>query len=170
MDCCTCQANGAVWNRYLHARGYYWRTMRKKIKLVLFWVPCVLMTYLALTPAPPVSVYATVNDKLLHAIAYTYLAAALWWAYRHRVTSYSLVAALLIYGVLIEVVQFYIPNRVFSWLDIAANTLGILIALGIVRLYVRVRARWAAKPDDRVMVEQAQDLSLVPESSEARGD
>ena len=113
------------------------------------------MTYLALTPAPPASVYRSFNDKMLHAMAYTYLAVALWWVYPKRLPSYSLMALLMTYGGLIEVAQIYLPNRVFSWMDIAANTLGIFIALGLVRRYVKVQDRRAAKQADRVMVEQA---------------
>jgi VanZ family protein len=50
-------------------------------------------------------------------------------AYRQRLKLSNLVLLLFAFGVGIEIVQYLLPHRQFSLLDMLANSLGILAAL-----------------------------------------
>jgi VanZ family protein len=93
-----------------------------------FWIPFGFATYMALTPVqhPEIS---QANDKAMHLLAFGYLTGAFAVAYTHWTTWQRTAAIMLAYAVLIEVVQAFIPNRYWSLLDIAANVIGILLAL-----------------------------------------
>jgi VanZ family protein len=90
--------------------------------LVLF----VVINYLAFTTAgtPVVDGW---NDKFKHILAFASLAFGL--VYFWRLSHLQALVLLLCYGVLIEVVQSFIPGRYPSVLDVLADSLG--IALGI---------------------------------------
>lgn len=72
------------------------------------------------------------NDKLLHFLAYAGLSLL---ATKMAVNNEALAAwlgGLFIAGCLIEVLQKFVPGRGFSWLDLAANALGIVLVGGTV--------------------------------------
>ena len=97
-----------------------------------FWLPLGLCTWLALTAAPPASVFR-ISDVVLHALAFTYLTFALGLA--HRGLRYLLVAAwMLAYGVFIEVAQSFEPARSPELKDLLVDVAG--IALGLLALLV----------------------------------
>lgn len=69
-------------------------------------------------------------DKVLHATTFTVL--ALWFAGLYAKRSYWLIAAgLLMFGGLLEALQYQIGYRTADWADIAANTVGIIIGLTV---------------------------------------
>lgn len=69
-------------------------------------------------------------DKWLHAM--TFLVLAVWFAGQYRVSAYWRIAAgLLAFGFLIELCQLMVSYRTADWLDIAANTAGIIIGLAV---------------------------------------
>ena len=69
-------------------------------------------------------------DKWLHGITFTVL--SLWFAGLYHRRSYWRVAiGLLLFGLAIEVCQRMVGYRSAEWLDVAADTAGILIGLAI---------------------------------------
>lgn len=68
------------------------------------------------------------QDKVMHAIAYGSLMG--WFAqiYRHDLTRLILVVAFIAMGILIEFLQSMTPRRQFEFLDMVANTSGIVLA------------------------------------------
>jgi VanZ family protein len=95
---------------------------------------CVI-TWLALTPAPPRQ--ADLGwDKLNDLAAFATLAVV---AMLGRSGSYGRVgAALLAYGALIEVLQSYTPTRAGEWADLLADGLGIALGMLLVAIWLRL--------------------------------
>jgi VanZ family protein len=85
---------------------------------------------LALLPRVPPMV-STGWDKGNHMLAFATLAVLGLWAYPRR--SALLLAGLLAYGGLIEILQSFTPNRVAEWPDLVADALGLLLGWGLVR-------------------------------------
>ena len=67
------------------------------------------------------------NDQLLHFGCFLYLTIITWFS-RIMHMEFWLYVIVLAYGILIEIVQIYIPYRSFEFLDIFADFAGILIA------------------------------------------
>ncbi len=83
---------------------------------------------------------SVVNDKVLHAVTFFLLTVAFYWiadTSRRRTLNMALLVCTAGLGVGSEVLQALIPNngRVFDLLDIAANILGSLAALGLCSWY-----------------------------------
>lgn len=69
-------------------------------------------------------------DKWLHGV--TFFVLALWFAGQYRTRSYWRIAAgLMVFGLLIELCQFMTSYRTAEWIDIGANTAGIIAGLAI---------------------------------------
>ncbi len=107
--------------------------MARALMSLAFWVPFCFTTYMAFTPLSHPAVPQT-NDKLMHLLAFGYLTGAFDVVYARWTTWQRTGGLLLAYGVLIEGVQAFIPNRYSSWLDIVADSTG--IALALAGLYV----------------------------------
>ena len=86
---------------------------------------CVL--YLALSPAPP-HVLTTGWDKTNHALAFIGLTFLLLKAFRLPLQIQALL--LLALGILIELLQGLVPNRLAEWADLLADAVGVLIGYG----------------------------------------
>jgi len=102
---------------------------------VCFWLCFGLTTYLSLMPQEFLPSGINLWDKLSHSIAFTALAlsAALGWPEKSFVR--SILTPLLIFGVMIEVIQYFVPGRELSLLDMLADAVGIMIAwIGILLL------------------------------------
>ena len=65
------------------------------------------------------------SDKLLHFFCFLYLT-TIGWLGRIFYKDLWLYVIVLAYGILIEIVQIYIPYRSFEFLDIFADFLGVL--------------------------------------------
>jgi VanZ family protein len=79
-------------------------------------------------------------DKVIHAALFSLCACLFvrgWTVLRHR--WWFLCAALLVYGVLTEWIQSFVPGRSASIADIVADGLGIGIGVGVARFYLRRR-------------------------------
>ena len=76
---------------------------------------------------PPSGAAASVNDKVLHAGAFVVMAFLLEAALPLLSFWWLKVVLLLSYGLLIEVVQWQLPYREFSLLDLLADSAGVLI-------------------------------------------
>jgi len=78
------------------------------------------------------------SDKFWHFIAYAVLGFFGFSAYRDRLPAMPLIALLFLYGVLMELLQALIPNRVMSGLDMVANGGGIAIGVAAAALVLFV--------------------------------
>jgi VanZ family protein len=98
---------------------------------------------MALTPSQR-AVTLSMSDKGLHLLAFVYLSVALWWAYPRWGASYFAAAMLVAYGVCLEVIQAFIPNRFASLSDLVVDCIGIGIGWGAVHLVRWIQTRFSA--------------------------
>ncbi|MEA3315916.1 MAG: VanZ family protein [Campylobacterota bacterium] len=77
-------------------------------------------------------------DKANHFIAFFYLYVALYFAYP-RLGNIGIITILLLFAIQIEIVQYFIPGRYFSLLDIVADGVGIVLGMIIVRVLLKIR-------------------------------
>lgn len=101
--------------------------------------------WLATTDSGSVGVSA-INDKLAHLFGFYVLALLADFSYPRSGFGLSKILPLLSYGLLIEIVQFFIPYRSFSLLDLAADGAGLML-YGLTLLLLRrapfIAWRWA---------------------------
>lgn len=103
----------------------------------------VAITWLALTPAPPPTAGLS-WDKVNHLMAFGALAFVGVWALWPQPRQWlKLIAALLAYGIAIEIAQSQLPSREADGLDVLADGLGIgaglLVAWTVLHLARRRR-------------------------------
>ncbi len=98
-----------------------------------FWIPLVICSYLALVPSPPDVQIFRISDVLTHAFAFTYLTFALRVAFP-GVSALKAGGLMLGYGVLIEVVQSFEPERYAEFKDLLVDLGGIAAGLLAARL------------------------------------
>ena len=103
---------------------------------LLFALALLIITYMALTPAPG-TLQASVNDKLGHSLAFLLLAFLSHASWPNRDFSWRFALPLLGYGLLIEIAQYFIPQRFFSWLDLLADAGGIVFYMLLLWLLAR---------------------------------
>ena len=94
-------------------------------KLLLSLV-LLLVTWQALTPLP-VDAETVINDKLGHLLVFLMLAAISDHAFAATHFSIKKIAYLMIYGIGLECLQYFVPGREFSFLDMLANASGLFI-------------------------------------------
>lgn len=97
---------------------------------IVFYATLIAGCFLAFAPANQ-SLHAQFNDKLLHAVGFFCLALSAHLAHP-RARVYWPVFGLAIFGILIEVIQAYLPYRSFSWWDWIADLFGIAIYFAVV--------------------------------------
>ncbi|KOR28811.1 hypothetical protein TI03_03875 [Achromatium sp. WMS1] len=105
---------------------YSWYSNIGKLVTILGFM---VITYLVFTQTK-VSILGDLDkldDKVKHILAFIFLAFGLvhYW---HVKWSWTTII-LLVYGIGIEVVQYFIPNRTTSLTDVLADILGILLGL-----------------------------------------
>lgn len=109
---------------------------------LLLWTLVAGVTWLAVSPRPPAS--ADLGwDKLNHASAFIALAFCACQA--HAGARWRSMAALLAYGVLIELLQSQVPNRSADPVDVLADALGIALGVGLATLAGSLLARLQPK-------------------------
>ena len=91
---------------------------------IAFAVTLVVVSYLAVTPKEH-TVSLLVSDKLNHMAAFLVLAGLLDFSFPRVEFNITKAGTLLGYGLLIEVVQYFLPFREFSLLDLAVDALGL---------------------------------------------
>lgn len=86
-----------------------------------------------------------VNDKLEHVLAFAYLAFLVDFSFPGNRHGLLKVLLLLAYGVLIEVIQYFIPYRMFSFLDVLADGVGIIVyglSIPVLKRIPILKLRW----------------------------
>lgn len=89
------------------------------------WSGFILLTGLSLLPMPEL-VGENFNDLFLHFIAY----GSVMWCFLQGypgLPSRKLMTGLIIWGVLMEVGQSFTSYRFFEWLDMVANSTGVIL-------------------------------------------
>lgn len=89
-----------------------------------------------------------VNDKLNHILAFYVLALLLDFSFPERRFDFSKVAALLSYGLFIECVQYFLPDRTFSLFDLAGDAIGLMaykFSLPALKYTPWLRWRWGLR-------------------------
>ena len=87
-------------------------------------------------------------DKWVHAIVF--LGLAVWFSGQYRLRSYWKIAlGLLMFGVLIEVCQRMVGYRSAEWLDVAADTVGIIAGLALAAAGL---GRWCERFEARYLI------------------
>jgi len=92
---------------------------------IAFAVTLLAVSYLAFGHVEETPI-ASINDKLGHSAAFLTLALLLDFAWPRRAWGAAKLLPLFAYGLLIEIVQYFLPYRTFSLWDLAADTLGLL--------------------------------------------
>lgn len=103
------------------------------LRIVQFVVLTGYVTWLYLVPEPG-GVFDFFWDKLLHVLSWLVLCLSLRLAFPFQKFIWP-VLWLFVYSILVEAVQYFMPPRQFSMLDVLANGVGILLALACIRLW-----------------------------------
>lgn len=82
------------------------------------------ITILATSPVS-YPVVADVNDKLNHVLAFLVLAWLVDGSFPDKKFPLVLILPLFAYGLAIEIIQYFLPFRMFSWYDVATDAAGI---------------------------------------------
>ena len=100
-----------------------------KLWLILGWSLAAVIVFLSLWPSPPEPLEFEQSDKVYHIIMYMTL--MLWFAsiYPQRSSQLQFSLGFFIMGVCLEFLQGMTEYRTFSYADMLANGLGILLAL-----------------------------------------
>ena len=104
---------------------------------ILLVIAVATITYLATTPVD-YAVAGLLPDKANHLLAFGALSLLADYSFPSGRFGAAKVAALLGYGVLIEVVQYFIPNRDAELLDLVADSTGIALYAASIVLAARV--------------------------------
>jgi VanZ family protein len=102
------------------------------------------VTHLAFTPQE-YPVVKEISDKANHIIAFYVLSLLVDFSFPENKLGFAKVIALLIYGLLIEVIQNFLPHRTSSLLDLVADGIGIAgykFSLPVLRRIPLLRGRW----------------------------
>ncbi len=96
-----------------------------------------LILYLTTTPAE-YELTRYVNDKLSHAMAFFVLSLLADFSFPGTRFSMTKTCSLLAYGILIECIQYFLPYRSFSLLDVAGDAAGIVFYIISLPLIMRL--------------------------------
>ena len=108
--------------------------MSKAYKLIFFLSIFVIFGF-SVVPAsdiPNIAALSFLTDKAIHFLIFLYLS-SLGILSRFKLSNLYLLLAIFSFGLLIEIIHFYHPYRYFELADLAANSLGILLASLIFR-------------------------------------
>lgn len=101
-----------------------------------FYSLLLLIIFLATTPKEIETIKHT-WDKLNHILAFVTLYIVLSFSYKD-LSLLSKFISLLAFGIFIEIVQYFIPNRDFSFYDIFADFIGILLGYFFLSLLKKI--------------------------------
>ena len=114
---------------------------------VMLVLSLLLIIYLA-TAELDHPVMTSVNDKFGHILAFVILAFLLDFSFPASSYNLSKILPLLAYGILIEIVQYFLPYRMFSLLDMLADAGGLVIYAMFIPMLKHIpilRLRWYVK-------------------------
>jgi VanZ family protein len=91
------------------------------------------ISWLAIAEPASFSSKGLIDDKILHFLCFAYLTIIFKFA-RFTDQDFWVYVIVLGYGILIEIVQMYIPYRSFEFFDILADLIGIFCASLLIKL------------------------------------
>lgn len=94
---------------------------------ILFWITLLVVFALAETPATIKAPTLFDWDKLNHGFAFVVLSFLLSYSYSEKTLPFRDFSLLMAYGVLIEIVQHFVPGRSSSLEDLAADASGLAV-------------------------------------------
>ncbi len=97
--------------------------------LVLWFVSILIVSFYSLVPRMEFPVDFWNADKLYHCAAYSWLAVLPMTGFTIRRTALLAAFSMIILGVLLEIGQYCVPGRLFSFLDIISNTVGVFLGI-----------------------------------------
>ncbi len=106
---------------------------------LLFWLILGSLLYLTLTPSPPEPIRLRNIDKLYHFIAFAGFSFVFKIAYKQFQNIFIIIASGIL-AILIEVIQYYIPGRGFSFADMLADASGIFVGVWVAFLMLRLKS------------------------------
>lgn len=102
---------------------------------------CILVILFLATTSIQFEIIENIWDKLKHSFAFFTLYILFSLSYKEQ-TIISKSLLLLLYGILIECIQYFIPNRYFSFLDVFADAVGIFIGISFYIFYEKLQKRF----------------------------
>ena len=99
---------------------------------LLMWLWLLTILYLSLKPQVEMPISFEYMDKLLHFGSYAFAMILITLAYP-QIGPYKSVTLLFAYGLLIEIAQLFAVNRYFEVADLAANLIGILLGIYLMK-------------------------------------
>ena len=120
--------------------------MLDTLKKPQFYLLLGIYTWLGVAPADT-TILGSYNDKLMHYIGYIILMNSCLFAYGTRPRKAVMFGMLLLYSFMIEVIQYFLPYREFSLLDLLANGLGLITGQVLGLTAVRLMDRYNLQTD-----------------------
>lgn len=111
----------------------------KNIARVFFILNILIISALAFLPGEEVPTLS-VWDKANHFIAFCVLSGLLGFCFQKPTEGIltRVVLPLIAYGFFIEIVQSFLPSRYFSFMDVLADFVGIIIGIGCMFTYMKL--------------------------------
>lgn len=122
------------------------KTMRyqhRNLFRLLLVVSLITITFLA-TTGQAIPILDSVWDKAKHFVAFLVLAGLSDFSFPERRFDFFNLLLLVAYGLLIEVIQWYLPYRYFSLLDLVADALGGFCYLSMATALLPIKSRLCA--------------------------
>ncbi|TYB33374.1 MAG: VanZ family protein [Flexistipes sinusarabici] len=107
----------------------------KRIYQIIFLSAVLAIEYLSITTRE-IEAVSHSWDKLNHALAFIVLYVLFSLAFTKLSVKVKIIL-LLIYALQIEVIQYFIPRREFSLLDIGSDMFGIILGYILIKLFAR---------------------------------
>lgn len=99
----------------------------------LLYINLIVIEYLA-TTSQKIPLTEHIWDKAKHAFAFFVLYLLFTLAYK-RLNTFTKAALLLLFGLQIEIVQYFLPYRDFSLFDILADCTGIILGIAAITFF-----------------------------------
>ncbi|TQV77044.1 VanZ family protein [Aliikangiella marina] len=103
---------------------------------VSFWVVIALLLYLTIIPKPPQPINLPQIDKIYHCLAFagtTFLMLAAYGKLKHL----WIVIIATTLGIVIEIIQYFVPGRGFSIADMLADFIGVLLGFALFKFLTK---------------------------------
>ena len=95
-----------------------------------FFISIILIFYLSLIPASELELFnalSFIGDKISHGVIFFYIS-ILGMFCDFKIKYYIFMVIIFSFGLTIEIVHYFHPNRYFEWVDLLANSFGIFVA------------------------------------------